>query len=216
MRIGLRIVYLAHGFSYHTVEFLGSLCSEHRVVVLSPLNGLWPKCIGRQCALHALDVHHGGHASLGMDLAALPLEIDLRGLGAVWPVACHAVIGRTTYVTDAGRELADKLAQFAVDVWWRIAFVTPAVEADGGMLAYAAHIVLCIVEEHALVVGVGSVGGIGEPEVLPEQDAEGVADVVELVVTCLPHPVADHGAIHVFVVGDGSLVVPLLVLEVVF
>ena len=57
-----------------------------------------------------------------------------------------------------------------------------------------------------VVVGVGTVPGIGQPEILPHHDAVAVAGFVEGVVADLPHPVADHVEVHVAVVAHGGVV----------
>ena len=58
----------------------------------------------------------------------------------------------------------------------------------------------------SLVVGIRAVHRIGQPEILPHHDAVLVAGIVELVVAGLPHPVADHGEVHVLVVAHGHVV----------
>ena len=60
--------------------------------------------------------------------------------------------------------------------------------------------------EQRVVVRVGTVPRVGQPEVLPHDDAVAVAGFVEFVVAGLPDPVADHGEVHVAVVADGGVV----------
>src|ERR1035438_7996117 len=61
-------------------------------------------------------------------------------------------------------------------------------------------------QEHGIVVGVGAIPGIGEPEILPDDDAVAVAGFVELVLADLAHPVADHVEIHFRVIAHGGVV----------
>ena len=98
----------------------------------------------------------------------------------------------------------------------REAFVTSAVDTDGGVAADALHIVLGIGDEHIGIVWVGAVGRVGQPEVLPYHDAMAVAGFVQLFVANLSYPVTHHGEVHVGMMGYGYVVFASAVVEVVF
>jgi len=74
------------------------------------------------------------------------------------------------------------------------------------MVADAQNHVLDVAQEHVVVVGIGAIQRVGEPEILPHDDAKLVAGLEELVVADLPDPVADHGEVHVAVVAHGGVV----------
>ena len=57
-----------------------------------------------------------------------------------------------------------------------------------------------------VVVGVGTVPRIRQPEILPHHHAIPVAGFVEFVVADLPHPVADHVEVHLRVVAHRGIV----------
>ena len=108
------------------------------------------------------------------------------------------------------------LTQGLVDVCRGISLVASAIDADGGMAADAVHVVLGIVNEHVGIIGIGAVGGIGQPEVLPYHDAVFITRFIQLFVANHAHPVAHHGEVHVLVIGDGCLVFTSAVVEVYF
>ena len=60
--------------------------------------------------------------------------------------------------------------------------------------------------EEVLVGGVGAIPRIGEPEVLPDEEAVAVGGLVEFAVPGLADPVAHHGEVHVAVVTHGGFV----------
>ena len=88
----------------------------------------------------------------------------------------------------------------------RHAFIAAAVERQAGVAAYPAHPVFRVRKEHPFVVRVGTVAGVGEPEILPHGHSVAVAGVVELLVADLSHPVAYHAEIHASVVIEGDVV----------
>src|ERR1039458_5753581 len=133
-------------------------------------------------------------------------EVVFRGLGLVGAVAADHVVGRAGDVVYARMEIGERGADAIVDGLGRVALVAAHVEADGGGAADAQHVVLDVGEEHGIVVGIGAIPGIGQPEILPHDDAVAVAGFVELVLADLAHPVADHVEIHFRVIAHGGVV----------
>src|ERR1700733_3720991 len=74
------------------------------------------------------------------------------------------------------------------------------------MISNAQHRVLYISQEQIIVIGIGAVPGIGEPEILPYQNAVTVAGFVEFVVADLPYPISNHVEIHLAVVTQGAVI----------
>ena len=68
---------------------------------------------------------------------------------------------------DSGMQFSQGGADGIVEGLEGIAFVAAAVEAEGGMVADAEDVVAGVAEEHGVVIGVGAVPGIGQPEILP-------------------------------------------------
>ena len=77
------------------------------------------------------------------------------------------------------------------------------------------HQVAGIVHKHRLIVGVGAVGRISQPEVLPHHDTIAVAGLIEFPVAGHAHPVANHVVVHLLVVTHGSIKLPATVIQVV-
>jgi hypothetical protein len=80
---------------------------------------------------------------------------------------------------QAGSEVCNHVAKALVDGLGREAFVAAAVEADGRMVANAKNVVVGIAKEKVVVIGIGAVDGVGEPEILPDDDAVTVRRIVE-------------------------------------
>ena len=72
--------------------------------------------------------------------------------------------------------------------------------------ADAADVVASIREKHCVVFGNRTVPRIGQPEVLPHDDAMAIAGLIKGIVADLADPVADHGEVHLAVVTDGGVV----------
>ena len=75
------------------------------------------------------------------------------------------------------------------------------------MVPDASDHVFGILHEHVGVYGIGTVPGIGQPEILPDHDPVPVAGLVKFIVPDLSYPVSDHGKIHVGMIRD-SVVFP--------
>ena len=117
-------------------------------------------------------------------------------------------------VLDLALQVREERAYPALQRGRRIAFVAAAVEPDGRMVPDPQDRVADVAQEQVVVVGIGPIVGIREPEVLPDHDAVLVAGVVELVVSRLADPVADHGEVHVAMEAHGDVVLALAVAEI--
>ena len=179
---------------------------------------LRPDAFGRIGAQEAFVGQHIGHTALAVELvvAGLQREVGLGRQHAVGTVAAHHIIGRAGDVVHSRMLLLHNAAQGFVDGLGREALVAAAVQADGGMAADALHIIFGIRDKHVGIVGVGTVSGIGQPEVLPDHDAVLVAGVIQFFVTDHAHPVAQHGEVHVGMIGHGCLIFASAVVEVRF
>ena len=82
------------------------------------------------------------------------------------------------------------------------------------MAADALHIVLGIGNKHCQVIRIGTVGRIGQPEILPDHDAISVAGIIQFFVANHAYPVAKHGEVHVCMISHGSLVFAAPVIQV--
>src|ERR1039457_1859141 len=148
-----------------------------------------------------------GHAHLAMHERGGALrEIVFGGLFGVGAVAADDAVGRAGDVVYARMGGGEGGADAVVDGLGRVALVAADVDAYRGMAAYAEHVVLNVAQEHGIVVGIGAIPGIGQPEILPDDDAVAVAGFVELVLADLAHPVADHVEIHFRVIAHGGVV----------
>ena len=200
------------------VERRGTLCSLQRIVVHTPLVGLRPDTFGRIGAQEAFVGQHIGHTALAVELvvAGFQREVGLGRQHAVGTVAAHHIVGRTRNVVHSRMFFLHDTAQSLVDGLRREAFVTTAVQADGGMAADALHIIFGIGDEHVGIIRIGTVGRIGQPEVLPDHNAVLVAGVIQFFVANHTHPVAQHGEVHVGMVGHSCLVFASAVVKVRF
>src|ERR1019366_4296052 len=133
-------------------------------------------------------------------------EIVFGGLFGVGAVAADGAVGRAGDVVFARMGGGEGGADAIVDALGRIALVAAHVDAYRGMAAYAEHVVLNVAQEHGIIVGIGAIPGIGQPEILPDDDAVAVAGFVELVLADLAHPVADHVEIHFRVIAHGGVI----------
>ena len=76
------------------------------------------------------------------------------------------------------------------------------------MPPYTGDPILGIRKEHALIVRIRAVGGVRQPEVLPNHHPVAVAAIVELFVADLPYPVPYHVEMHLAVVVKSYVVIP--------
>ena len=203
---GGSVVRHAEGAVYYSVECRTALCALHAVVVCAPRVALRPQLALCKRAVQTLCCHHVRHATLGVQLASLVLEVELRCACPVWSVSAHAVVGRAGDISQSWVQCRDILSQHLVDRCRWVALVASAVYAYRRMLSHAQRVVACVGEEHVLVLGVGSVTWVGEPEVLPHHDAVFVACVVELFVAGHAHPVSYHVEVHVAMVAHSNVV----------
>ena len=72
---------------------------------------------------------------------------------------------------------------------------------------------LALRQEHGVVVGIGAVPRIRQPEILPHHHPMAVAGIVELILADLADPVADHVEVHLGVVAHGGVVLPRAVAQ---
>ncbi len=141
-------------------------------------------------------------------------EIICRGLHAVGAVAAHHVVGRGADVGELRVKAFDRTLQRALQRGRRKSLVAATVEGYRRVMPDVTDKVARVLHEHSLVVGVGPVPWVGEPEVLPYHDAVFVASVVEFLVANLPHPVADNVEVHVAVVAHGGVVLASAIAQV--
>ena len=121
-------------------------------------------------------------------------------------MAAHGAVGRARDEMNLGMELGDECAQSIVNRLGGQALVAPAIDADGGVIANFEQVVAGVVEEELVVVGIGAVPRIGEPEVLPDDDAVAICGVVEELVVGLADPVTNHVEVLVSVEAHGDVV----------
>ena len=91
-----------------------------------------------------------------------------------------------------GSSSASSYAQLVVDLLGRKALVARAPQHDGGVIAIAQNLVAHVGHVGVEIGGIGAVAGIGLEELIPEQDAVLVAELVEVFAGALAHPVADE------------------------
>src|SRR6185312_5172103 len=84
--------------------------------------------------------------------------------------------------------------------------VASAVETERSMAANALNKVPRVREEHGVVFRNGTVPGIGQPEILPDDDAVTVAGFVEGVVADLADPIANHREVHFAVITHRGVI----------
>ena len=184
--------------------------------MLPPLGILWPQGCRTERTAHALDVHHIGHAALGMYLAALTLEVLIHRQRPIRASSTDTFGRRMRDIFYAWSESVNILTQTAVDGFGWETFISTAIETDAGMTTHTAQVVAGIVEEHHIVVGVRTIGGIGEPKVLPDHDAMTIASLVERFVAYLSHPVAYHREVHVAMIPHGNVIFARTIEQIVF
>src|SRR5215831_7087697 len=74
------------------------------------------------------------------------------------------------------------------------------------MIANAQQVILRIYEEEIIIVRIGPVPGIREPEILPDHYSEAIGSVVECLVAHLADPVANHVEVLVLMEAQRSVV----------
>ena len=146
---------------------------------------------------------------------ALLVKVFLEGDKSVRAVTRHALVRRTGDIAHARMQTVDVLAQGAVDGHGWIALVAAHIETYAGMTAYAAQIVRGVIQEEGVIIGVGAVSRVGQPEVLPHHNAVAVARLIKFLVAGLAYPVAYHVTVHVAVVTHGHVVLAATVVEVI-
>ena len=83
------------------------------------------------------------------------------------------------------------------------------------MLTDAKHVVAGIFQEHRVVVGIRSIDGVGEPEILPNHDAVAVASLVKFAVARLSDPISDAIQVHFAMVAHRRVVFATAIAKVV-
>ena len=74
------------------------------------------------------------------------------------------------------------------------------------MVADSSDIIFEVINKHIRMDGIGAIGRIGEPEILPDHNSIGVASIIKCFVINLTHPISDHIKIHVLVIPDSCVV----------
>ena len=133
-------------------------------------------------------------------------EVVAEGFDAIRAVAAYRAVGGAGDVLRSGFEGGDEIAEAVVDRLRRITFVAATEESERGVVADAEEVILRVGEEEIVVVGVGAVPGIGEPEVLPDHNTIVIGGVIEGFVAGLADPVADHVEVLVAVVTHSGFV----------
>ena len=141
-----------------------------------------------------------------MYLAALTLEVLIHRQRPIRASSTDTFSRGVGYIFHPRGECVNISTQTTVDGFGWETFVSTTIETDAGMAAHTAHVVLGITKEHHIVVGIGTIGGIGEPKVLPDHDAITITRLVERFVAYLSHPVAYHRKIHVAMIADSNVI----------
>src|SRR6185437_15082834 len=115
-------------------------------------------------------------------------------------MAAYRPVGRTRNIMRTGLERRYQFAQPIVDGLWRESLVATAENPERSMIADAQKVVLRICEEQFVIVRVGTIPGIGKPEILPNYHAIAVRRIVESLIVGLPNPIADHVEVFVAVI----------------
>ena len=160
--------------------------------------------------------HHEAH-SVGRGNANDPL-FAVKGFPAILKVPGVGVgLVRTTAGHQTGLGMGDvkarsikrmcRVGHCGIQLFWRVPFIASAIKRERRMVANADDAVVRIRDEHRVVVGVGSVGRVGEPEIVPDEYAVFVAGVEELFLADLADPVADHRHVHLLMQMNGGVVV---------
>ncbi len=74
------------------------------------------------------------------------------------------------------------------------------------MAADTPNVILCIRQEHGVVIRDGTVPRVRQPEVLPYHHAMAIARLVESLVADLADPVANHRKVHLTVVSHCAVI----------
>ena len=204
----------AKGTGDELIERSPSLRALLCEVVLTPIFTLRPEMLWAERTRETFIGHDVGHASFGVQFACLPLVVLLRGNSPIRTMTAHAVVGRRRDV-DLRSEFGNQLAKAIVEHFGRIALVATAVEHDARMLPDFQHHVAGVLHEEFVVVRVGAVGRISQPEVLENHHTIAVASLVELAVANLSHPVADAVQMHVAMIAHGCVIFAATIAEVV-
>ena len=155
------------------------------------------------------------HAQFAVELGRGPLfEIEVDRHQVVGAASADEAERGTWNVADLGLARGDELRESVIEDRRRVAFVAPAIEADRGVVPDAIDEIGGVLQEHRVVRWIRSVGGIGQPEILPDHDAVAIAGLEESVITDLADPVSDHREAHVAVVAHRRLVFPGAVQQV--
>ena len=199
---------------HHIQECRAPLRALLGEVVLRPSLTDRPEVGWAEHASQALDGGNVGHTALGVQSVTLAGKVFFGFDRPVGAMTRNAVVGRTGDVAQARMEQVYLAAQGAVELGRRIALVAAHVDGYRGVAADAADIVFGIGHEETVVIRVGAVPGVGEPEVLPEQQTMAVAGFIEFAVAGLSYPVAYHIEVHLLVIPHRTVVLSASVAEV--
>ena len=159
-------------------------------------------------------MEHAAFVAIPGGLVESPVRF--RGEAEIGTAAGNDVIGRGGNVIAERVFAGDECAQRLVERGRGIAFVAAAPEQKARVVADAQQQVLCVVHEHLLIGRVRSVGGIGQPEILPDQNAVAVGGFIEFFVADHADPVSHQIEVFVAVQLHGTLIVGCAIPEIAF
>src|SRR6185437_11350542 len=103
-----------------------------------------------------------------------------------------ATIGGAGLIAARGLELGEHLAQCSIDRRWRIAFIARAPQRNGRMIAIAQHLVAHVGDVGLEIGGVRTVVRVGLEELVPDENAVLVAELVKVLACALTYPIANQ------------------------
>jgi hypothetical protein len=121
-------------------------------------------------------------------------------------VAADDFVGGTWDVMKVRVEISEDFPDPLLERRGRKSFVAAAVEANRRVIADAQDEIFHVLQKEIVIVRLGTVPGIGKPEVLPDYDSVPIAGFVKGIVADLADPVANHGEVHFAVVADRDIV----------
>src|ERR1035437_2889697 len=196
----------AVAFVHDGDESGGALRTLKAEIMQAPIESPWPQRPLWRHGTAAYERRDVAHAHLTVQVGVCNAEVFPRWERPVRPMSADNLISGTGDLEQA-RMVLRKDGTNAVLKWrGRKAFVTSAVEADGGVVADSQNEVSGVAQKQGVVCGNRAIPRVRQPEVLPDDDAVPVAGFVEGVVSDLPDPIADHGEVHLAVVAHCGVI----------